>query len=373
MPEEVHTPYESAPVSSKPEPVERPLAWQKPVAGFMPSEKILSEIRKERVRMVKRFALSLMIILIAAVTGFFWKGAWTGNTTSWISFAGFLLLIGFFPLFALSVHWATLLVVIPLVVLALFAPFIKLLNVTTAIITMLVSAALFVWAGFVMRMRSQILIKFRLGDIMRAGIRTLMLGLATLYASAYYFVVIPERMETQKFLISEKTFSEFITVAASSMRGILPQFSPEMSIGDAATAIVEFRRYALLNELNKQPGFANLTPDQKRAAEARLIEESKRNIINSLSGPMGKPLRGNENLVSVLWSFVTRGFGNLTPETQNVIKIVWGAGLGFAIVIAGTTLSSLFVFVSWILLELFLAFRFFEISRESAERKILTL
>lgn len=373
------TPYESAP----PPPAESILASREggpppetpkpPQIGRMRSEKILIEIKRLRLRILKRLVLALILIVIAALIGTTWRQAFYEGGTATTPAILLALFLAIFPFVALSIKWHALLITNIIAFLFMVAQFVGDIPLWSIPALSLSASVLASFAGLSMAWKAGNLVMFRLNSVIGAGIGLLILSFAMIFTGVYYYKSIAPNAIPQQFFLSEASVENMLRLGGQFTNRFLPGFRSDMSVEEFAGILVEFRKEALLTELREQPGYSALSEEIKRRVEKEFLDRTRDIMIQETFKSIDKPVNKKQELGKFVWDFLASKFLGLSPAAKQIALLGWLFSILIAVVAAGSIIKIFILIIAWILLQIMLGVKFFEIARESSERKVLAL
>lgn len=358
---EFRTPYETAPAPP----------YQ--VGTRLGSEKIASDIARLRLRTVKRIVLALLAIVAAGAVGVTWKAAFAAGTITLASVAATIVFAAFLPLVALALKWYFMAITNLLASFFMIAPFFGAISSSLFIAVWLAVSLVAIFAGTSGQLRNRVYLSFSMSALAGA-IGLLISGFSFLFTGLHYGTALAPRGEAApQFFVSERGIAAALRMGQGVAQRFLPGFRAEMSVGEYIDITIEGRKDVVLAELREDPAFLALPPSQQRLLEAEAVARSRQAMREGLSRAIGKPINVNQSLASFLRDYLSDQVLNVSPETRRLMIVAWLVLVFLSAWSVGALVKPIISLVAWILLQLLLGVRIFEISRETAERKYLAL
>jgi hypothetical protein len=355
---DIRTPFEGAPPP-------RVIAPQ--AVGRTSSEKILADIKRTRLRSIKRAFVALLLIASAGLVGMQWMSAFAAGTITAGAVAATVIFMAFMPIASVLLQWHVLAVSQILAAFFIVAPFWGKISLAWLALLWLLGATMMILGGISAQMRSGSAVSFNF-NVLAGCVGVLALGFSLTLAGLYYGATPPN----DKLFISEESMTKMLTAGQGITARILPGFNPNMSIDEYARVLVAGQEERIDAALAQDPRYLALPEPQQRQIRAAALEEIRRETLRHLSEALNRPLNPEQTMVSVVHEYVSSWVAGLLPEARRALFTTWLAILFFVVWSIGMLLKPIIMVVSWIFMQIFLGVRLIEIGRESTERKYLT-
>jgi hypothetical protein len=355
---DIRTPFEGAPPS-------RVIAPQ--AVGRTSSEKILADIKRARLRSVKRVFVALLLIMSGGLVGMQWMSAFAAGTITAGAVAATVIFIAFMPIASVLLRWHILGVSQILAALFIVAPFWGKISPAWLALLWLLGATIMFLGGISAQMRSRSAISYNF-SVLAGCVGVLALGFSLMLTGLYYGTVSPN----DKFFISEASMTKILTAGQGITARILPGFNPNMSVDEYARVLAAGQEKRIDAALTQDPRYLVLPEHQQRQIRAAALEEVRRETLRHLSDMLNRPLNPEQTMVSFVHEYISAWVAGLLPETRRTLFVAWLAVIFFTAWSFSILVKPIIVIVSWIFVQIFLGIRLIEVGRESAERKYLT-
>ncbi len=335
------------------------------------TEKIATEIKRIRLRTLKRVILSLLLIILGATVGNSWKSAFAASTITPTAIASTIGFIVFLPFVGLALSWYIMLLVNSTSVFFMVIPFLDSARISFLIILWLVFLTIVNFACFSARWRTNSFLSFSINSF-GGTFSLLIIGFSLFFTMLYYVNTISAKTDKQ-FFISEKNIRVILKSGEGIIQKFFPGFSSNMSLGDYVNFILENQKKTILMELQKDPLYNTAQPNVRKQIEDQILSRARNNIIEELSKTQGRPPNLNQPISAFLEEYLHKKFSDLPQETKQIINLAWIFLVFLTVWSIGALMKPLIYVISWVFLQILLGINLFEIKREMAERKYLTL
>jgi hypothetical protein len=355
---DIRTPFEGAPP---------PRAIAPQAVGRTSSEKILADIKRARLRSIKRVLVALLLIACGGLVGMQWMSAFALGSITAGAVAATVIFMAFMPIASVLLQWHILAVSQILAAFFIVAPFWGKISPAWLALLWLLGAAIMILGGISAQMRSRSAISYNF-SVLAGCVGVLALGFSLMLAGLYYGAVSPG----DKFFIAETTVIQALTFGQGVIARALPGFSPDMTIDEYISAMAAEQEKRIIAELEQDPRYLILPEAQQLRIRAEALGQFRRSALDSFAQMLGRPINPEQTLTALAYEYINSLIAGLSPEMRRALFTTWLAILFFVVWSIGMLLKPIIMVVSWIFVQIFLGVRLIEIGRESTERKYLT-
>jgi hypothetical protein len=331
------------------------------------SEKILADIKRMRLRTLKRLFLALVLIVGGGVVSLQWLASFKTGTVTFSAAAATIALLAFMPIAAVLLKWYVLIAAQAAVVFLMVAPFWKMLPSSWLILMWVLGITIMTMGGLAVQSRAREMISFKL-SILGGGVGMFIFGFSLLFTGIYYGTI-----ATKKLAISEESIAKILTLSQGAISRMIPGFNPTMNMDEYIRAVVSGQEEKIVKELEKDPLYLALPESQRNRMRSEALERLRRETSERFSEMLKKPINPKQQLVSVISEYFNSRMAELSPQAQQGLLAAWVTLIFFTAWSTGMLLRPIIMIITWIFLEILFGIKLVEVAREPVERKYLTL
>lgn len=311
----------------------------------------------DRTGLYKSLGLDAVAVIAAAVFGFSYYGYLTRGYSVWVLLAAFLFFAAVFALEVFITERTRRALLVAVLQSVGVVAFFWRIDWRVLVVTGAIMFAFLVWGHFSGRHRLENSI-----EVPFFGATSVALGKFTTGALIFMILIYVPNVGGNPLVISPKSFGTLFDWASAVVNDFYPSISLQGSFGSFSESVAKM-------ELQNNPNFQNLTPDQKSAVVSQQTTQFEKTFLGNATGTVASSSSASDAFYNVL-----QGMANAwQSEAGGWFLIGWIAVVFIALRSVGVIFNWIAQFVTLMFYELLLATGFIKIHEEEHIREVIAL